>query len=140
MLEAGASGKILNSEPNTVLLNIGHQHNRERVVLTEFRNTQHQRAKNECLPLHTIYDEVSALQNYIDANVSPFEAHRRQMARTRCINRPPDPLSMTVFQQQLTNIQYAILKIQELCFFHRQTGMTEEKGIILVFVTPQVKK
>jgi len=131
----------LNGEPNTVLLNIGHQHNRERVVLAEFRKTQHQRAKNERLPLRTIYDEVSALPNYIDANLSPFEEHRRQMARTRSANRPPNPVSMTEFQQQLTNIQYAeLLKIQEQCFFHGRTGMTVEEGIILVFVTPQVRK
>jgi len=131
----------LNGELNTVLLNIGHQHNRERLVLAEFRKTLHQRAKNERLPLRTIYDEVSALPNYIHANLSPFEAHRRQMARTRSANRPPNPRSMTEFEQQLQNVQYAdLLKIQEQCFFHGKTGMTEEEGIILVFVTPRVRK
>eukprot|EP00102_Acyrthosiphon_pisum_P020605 XP_016657815.1 PREDICTED: uncharacterized protein LOC107883025 [Acyrthosiphon pisum] len=50
-----ARGKVFNSEPNTVLLNIGHHHNRERVILAEFRKILHQRAKNERLPLRIIY-------------------------------------------------------------------------------------
>lgn len=136
-----ARGKIVIGEPNIILLNTGHQHNHDREMRDEFRRMLHLRARDERVSLRVIYDEVAALPNFRQIDIAPFEAHRRQMARTRSANRPPNPASMTDFHQQLENQQYTnLIKVQDQCFYHGRTGLTAEEGVTLIFVTPHVRK
>lgn len=63
---------LLNNNPNIILQSIDHQHNRDREMRKEFRRILHQRVENERLALCIIYDEVAAMPNFRNVNISQF--------------------------------------------------------------------